>query len=381
MRFVHLSDLHLGKRVCQFSMLEDQKYIISQIFKIISKSSIDAVLIAGDVYDKAVPSVEAVKLFNDFIVELTHIGVKVFIISGNHDSAERLSVYSTLIEASGVYISPAYNGELFCKALDDEFGKINIYMLPFIKPISVRNYFTENRMEDANDMMKCVIDSANVNSQERNIILSHQFVTGSKTSESEELSIGGLDNVDADVFDAFDYVALGHIHKPQRILRDTLRYCGTPLKYSFSEVNNNNSLVIIDMKEKGNIQLEFVPLKPVRDMRIIKGSYDEVTLKANYENTNTDDYVKIILTDEDDIPNAMARLRAIYPNVMQLEYDNKRTNSGADIIESQNVQDKTEAELFSELFEFQNGQKMSDKQLDYISQIIERARVESDETD
>ncbi len=374
MRFVHLSDLHIGKRVNEFSMLEDQRYIFAQIIEIIRNNDIDAVLIAGDVYDRSVPGEEAVRLFEEFIIGLTNLGKKIFVISGNHDSAQRLSFAHELISKSGVYISPAYDGSSLPVTLTDEYGEVNIYMLPFIKPSSVKSCFADAQIESFDDAVRFAINRMNVDESKRNIILAHQFVTGSQTSDSEERSIGGLDNVDADAFDAFDYVALGHIHKPQRLLRDTLRYSGTPLKYSFSEENNKNSVVVVDFKEKGSIDINLIPLKPIRDMRTVKGKYEEITLKSSYDGSNRDDYIRVVLTDEDDVMDAMARLRAVYPNIMKLEYDNKRSSAGRDFSLGERVEDKTEIELFTELYEQQNGMSMNEKQQEFVERIVSRLK-------
>lgn len=374
MRFVHLSDLHTGKRVNEFSMLEDQRYIFAQIIEIIRNNDIDAVLIAGDVYDRSVPGEEAVRLFEEFIIGLTNLGKKIFVISGNHDSAQRLSFAHELISKSGVYISPAYDGSSLPVTLMDEYGEVNIYMLPFIKPSSVKSCFADAQIESFDDAVRFAINRMNVDESKRNIILAHQFVTGSQTSDSEERSIGGLDNVDADAFDAFDYVALGHIHKPQRLLRDTLRYSGTPLKYSFSEEDNKNSVVVVDFKEKGSIAINLIPLKPIRDMRTVKGKYEEITLKSSYDGSNRDDYIRVVLTDEDDVMDAMARLRAVYPNIMKLEYDNKRSSAGRDFSLGERVEDKTEIELFTELYEQQNGMSMNEKQQEFVERIVSRLK-------
>lgn len=374
MRFVHLSDLHIGKRVNEFSLLEDQRYIFAQIIEIIRNNDIDAVLIAGDVYDRSVPGEEAVRLFEEFIIGLTNLGKKIFVISGNHDSAQRLSFAHELISKSGVYISPAYDGSSLPVTLTDEYGEVNIYMLPFIKPSSVKSCFADAQIESFDDAVRFVINRMNVDESKRNIILAHQFVTGSQTSDSEERSIGGLDNVDADAFDAFDYVALGHIHKPQRFLRDTLRYSGTPLKYSFSEEDNKNSVVVVDFKEKGSIDINLIPLKPIRDMRTVKGKYEEITLKSSYDGSNRDDYIRVVLTDEDDVMDAMARLRAVYPNIMKLEYDNKRSSAGRDFSLGERVEDKTEIELFTELYEQQNGVSMNEKQQEFVERIVSRLK-------
>lgn len=371
MKFIHLSDLHIGKRVNEFSMIEDQKYILKVILNIIDDEKPDGVLIAGDVYDKSVPSAEAVQLLDDFLCRLAERKLPTYIISGNHDSAERLSFGGRLMDMSGIHLSPVYNGKVEPFTLTDEYGKVNIYMLPFIKPVNVRRFFPDSEIESYTDAIKIAVDSMNVDEKERNIIVTHQFVTGASRSESEEISVGGSDNVDASVFDAFDYVALGHIHGPQKIGRESVRYCGTPLKYSFSEANHKKSVTVVEMGEKGKIEIRTVPLVPKHDLREIKGKYEEILLKENYEGTNTEDYIHITLTDEEDIPDVMNRLRVIYPNIMKLDYDNKRTRSNQAVGKAEGVEKKSPLELFSEFYYDRNGQTMSEEQTAFMQNLIE----------
>lgn len=362
MKFIHLSDLHIGKRVNEFSMIEDQKYILLEILSIIEKEEADAVLISGDIYDKSQPSNEAVNLFDEFIFSLSKLNVKTYIISGNHDSAEKLSFAYRFIEKSNVFISPVYNGEIKKHTLLDKWGKVNIYMLPFIKPINVKLQFEDEEISSYTDAIKVAIKHMDVNENERNIILSHQFVTGAIRSDSEEISLGGTDNVDVCAYDSFDYVALGHIHSPQKLVRDTVRYSGTPLKYSFSECRHNKSVTVVEMKEKGNVSITQIPLVPMRDMVEIKGKYDEVMAKSFYENLNADkDYFHITLTNEEDVADALLKLRTVYKNIMKLDYDNKRTRAAATVGTTVS-QSKSPLELFDELYEMQNGAKPSEEQ-------------------
>ena len=319
MKLVHLSDLHLGKRVNEFSMLEDQKHILWEILRIIGREKPEGVIIAGDVYDKAVPPAEAVALLDEFLVRLAGMKTEVFIISGNHDSAERIAFGSRLIRESGVHLSPVFSGEIEPCTLTDEYGEAKIWMLPFIKPADVRHAFPEEEIADYTDAVRTVIRHMNPDPSVRNVLVAHQFVTGAARSDSEDVSVGGMDNVDASVFEPFDYVALGHIHGPQRIGRETVRYCGTPLKYSFSERNHVKSVTVVTLGEKGRTEIRTVPLIPLHDMREIRGTYEELTLRKNWEGTATDDYLHVILTDENDVPDAMARLRVIYPNIMKVD--------------------------------------------------------------
>ena len=374
MKLIHLSDLHLGKRVNEFSMLEDQEYILTKIINIIDEQKPDGVIIAGDVYDKSVPSAEAVELFDDFLVRLAKRNLKVFVISGNHDSAERIAFGGRLMDKSGIYMSPVFDGKVEPITLKDDFGDVNIYMLPFIKPSNVRRFYPENEIITYSDAVKTVINSMEIDETKRNILITHQFVTGAVRSESEDISVGGTDNVDASVFECFDYVALGHIHRSQKCGGgEYIRYSGTPLKYSFSEANDKKTVTVVEMNDKGNITLDFVPLVPKRDMVEIKGTYDELTLKSFYENTTyQDDYIHITLTDEEDIPDVLTKLRVIYKNIMKLDYDNKRTRTMNEISGAGDVKEKTPFEHFSEFYELQNGQPLSEEQTKFVSDIIEQ---------
>lgn len=372
MKFIHLSDLHIGKRVNEFSMFEDQEYIISEIIKIIDSEKPDAVLIAGDVYDKSIPPSEAVTLFDRFLCLLSERNLQVFVISGNHDSPERLSFASRLIEKSGVHISPVYNGHIEPFQMKDEYGEVNIYMLPFIKPANVRRFFDDREIASYTDAVNAVISEMNVNGESRNVLITHQFVTGANRTESEEISVGGADNVDVSAFDDFDYVALGHLHRPQNCLSDRVRYCGTPLKYSFSEANDKKSVTIVELKEKGSLEVRTADLVPKHEMREIKGKYEELTARSFYENTTYQmDYMHITLTDEEDIPDGVGKLRTIYHNLMKLDYDNKRTRSNSQITGAQKVEEKTPLELFEDFYELRNNQPMSEEQRAYISSLIE----------
>lgn len=373
MKIMHLSDLHLGKRVNEFSMLEDQEYILTKIVNIIDEQLPEAIIIAGDVYDKAVPSAEAVELFDDFLVRLSKRNSKVFVISGNHDSAERIAFGGRLMDKSGIYMSPVYNGHIEPIALGDDFGNVNFYLLPFVKPSNVRRFYPDNEIATYTDAIKVSVENMNIDQSERNILVTHQFVTGAMRTESEDISVGGTDNVDVSVLDGFDYVALGHIHRAQKCGREYVRYSGTPLKYSFSEAKDVKTVTVVEMKEKGSVELSFIPLTPKRDLVEIKGSYNELTLKSFYEGTSyDDDYMHITLTDEEDIPDVLTKLRVIYKNIMKLDYDNLRTRHTAEINGATDVAAKSPLEHFGEFYEQQNGQAMSDEQVEFMTDIIEQ---------
>ena len=372
MKIMHLSDLHLGKRVNEFSMIEDQTYILNEIINIIDEQKPKVIILAGDIYDKPIPPAEAVELFDDFLYKLSKRNLYVFIISGNHDSAERIAFGSRLFDKSGIYLSPVYNGKILPISLNDECGDINFYMLPFIKPVHVRRFFPDASISTYTDALNAVITDMNIDSTKRNILITHQFVTGSSRTESEDVSVGGSDNVDADIFKDFDYVALGHIHRSQSCGSEYIRYCGTPLKYSFSESKDTKSITVIDIKEKGDIKLDFIPLTPLRDMVEIKGSYNELMLKSFYENTSLPTYyVHITLTDEEDIPDVITKLRVIYKNIMKLDYDNQRTRSNSEINLINDMESKSPLELFDIFYESRNGQHLSDIQKDFMENIIE----------
>ena len=381
MRLLHISDLHIGKKVNEFSMLEDQKHILRQILEIADNQRADGVMIAGDIYDKPVPTADAVQVFDWFLTALADRKKQVYAVSGNHDSAERIAFGAQLMSGRGVFVSPVYRGDTAKFTMTDSYGELCLYLLPFVKPAVVRHALQEMSdreetpmPESYHEAVKLAVARMNVDTTKRNILIAHQFVTGAGRCDSEEVSVGGLDNVDADVFDEFDYVALGHIHSPQSLKRETVRYCGTPLKYSFSEAAQEKSVTVVEFREKGNIALSTVPLVPLHDLRKIRGTYLEVTAKSFYQDTDTQDYVQITLTDEEDIPDGLQKLRVIYPNLMRLEYDNSRTRHSRVVERAEEIEQKTELELFAEFYEMQNNQPMSEEQSAFVTRLIEESR-------
>lgn len=372
MKLIHLSDLHLGKRVNEFSMLEDQQYILTEILQIIDREKPDGVMIAGDVYDKSVPSAEAVALLDDFLVRLAKRDLQVFLISGNHDSPERMAFGGRLMAQSGVHLAPVYDGKVRPIMLTDEYGPVNLYLLPFLKPAHVRRCFPEREILTYTDALAAAIEAMGVDTAQRNVLVTHQFVTGAARCDSEEISVGGTDNVDVSVFEPFDYVALGHIHGPQQVGRETVRYCGTPLKYSFSEAKHQKSVTVVELGEKGAVSVRTVPLTPMRDLAELQGTYEELTFRGFYDGTSYPrDYVHITLTDEEDIPDAVSKLRIIYPNLMKLDYDNKRTRAGI-VLEGAEDQQRSPLELLEEFYEKQNGQPMGEEQRAFAKSLMER---------
>lgn len=376
MKFFHISDLHLGRRVHEFSLLDDQKYILGEILRLADEEMPDAVVIAGDIYDRAVPSAEAVELFDGFLCALSERHIPALAISGNHDSPERIAFGAHLMTSSGVYLSPVYNGTVEPVKISDDFGEVRFYLLPFIKPSNVRRFYPDAAIESYTGALRCAVEHMDVDTSVRNVLITHQFVTGGVRSESEDITVGGTDNVDAGVFEKFDYTALGHLHGAQNIGRETLRYSGTPLKYSFSEKDQKKSVTVVELQEKGSVSVSTLPLVPRRDMREIRGTYEELTLRANYAGTSTGDYIHAILTDENDVPNALARLRSIYPNLMKLDYNNLRTRTTAVILADERRRTMSDIEIFAELYEKQNGQKMTEEQSAYIEKMFAAVREE-----
>ena len=372
MKLFHLSDLHIGKRVNEFSMIEDQKYILTQILYAADQEKPDGILISGDVYDRTIPTAEAVQVFDVFLTRLSEQKIPAFIISGNHDSAERLAFGSSLMGKSGIYFSKVYDGTVEKIPMQDAYGTVWIYLLPFLRPSTIRHALPERAEEvrSAADAVRIALEQTKIDEKERNVLLAHQFVTGAKRCDAEELQVGDVDQIPAELFASFEYVALGHIHSPQKVGRETVRYCGAPLKYSFSEAGQEKSITVVELKEKSSVDLRTIPLKPLHDLRKIRGTYLEVTAKSFYENRDCEDYLQVILTDEEDVPDGMAKLRTIYPNLMRLEYDNKRTRSNAEVRAAERVEEKSELELFQEFYELQNNQSMTEVQEQFVEELL-----------
>lgn len=372
MKLFHLSDLHIGKRVNEFSMIEDQKYILTQILYAADQEKPDGILISGDVYDRTIPTAEAVQVFDAFLTRLSEQKIPAFIISGNHDSAERLAFGSSLMGKSGIYFSKVYDGTVEKIPMQDAYGTVWIYLLPFLRPSTIRHALPERaeEVQSAADAVRIALEQTKIDEKERNVLLAHQFVTGAKRCDAEELQVGDVDQIPAELFASFEYVALGHIHSPQKVGRETVRYCGAPLKYSFSEAGQEKSITVVELKEKGSVDLRTIPLKPLHDLRKIRGTYLEVTAKSFYENRDCEDYLQVTLTDEEDVPDGMAKLRTIYPNLMRLEYDNKRTRSNAEVRAAERVEEKSELELFQEFYELQNNQSMTEVQEQFVKELL-----------
>lgn len=371
---MHLADLHLGKRVNGFSMMEDQEYILNRILEIMEEEQPDGLLIAGDVYDKTIPPAEAVRLMDDFLTAVAAKHVPVFLISGNHDSAERVAFGHQLMQGSGIWISPVYDGTIRHHTLEDRWGEVNIYLVPFLRPSVVRSFFPDVEIEDYTDALRTIIEDLQVDTSRRNVVLAHQFVTAAgalpETCDSEQLSVGGLDRVDGSVFSPFDYTALGHLHGPQRVGSETIRYAGSPLKYSFSELHQKKSVTVAELREKGVTEIRQIPLQPRREMIELRGTFEEILEEARKKGEPQTDYYHMILTDETDVVDALSRLREYYPNIMLLDYDNRRTRSQKGVEQLDRVEERTPGELFAALYEQQNGQKMDSDRKEYLDGLI-----------
>lgn len=371
---MHLADLHLGKRVNGFSMMEDQEYILNRILEIMEEEQPDGLLIAGDVYDKTIPPAEAVRLMDDFLTAVAAKHVPVFLISGNHDSAERVAFGHQLMQGSGIWISPVYDGTIEHHTLEDRWGEVNIYLIPFLRPSVVRSFFPDAEIGDYTDALGTILEGLQLDTSKRNVVLAHQFVTAAdaqpETCDSEQLSVGGLDRVDGSVFSPFDYTALGHLHGPQRVGSETIRYAGSPLKYSFSELHQKKSVTVAELLEKGETEIRQIPLQPRREMTELRGSFEEIMAEARKKGEPQTDYYHMILTDETDVVDALSRLREFYPNIMLLDYDNRRTRSQKEVEQLDRVEERTPGELFAALYEQQNGQEMNPDQKEYLDGLI-----------
>lgn len=371
---MHLADLHLGKRVNGFSMMEDQEYILNRILEIMEEEQPDGLLIAGDVYDKTIPPAEAVRLMDDFLTAVAAKHVPVFLISGNHDSAERVAFGHQLMQGSGIWISPVYDGTIRHHTLEDRWGEVNIYLIPFLRPSVVRSFFPDAEIGDYTDALGTILEGLQLDTSKRNVVLAHQFVTAAgalpETCDSEQLSVGGLDRVDGSVFSPFDYTALGHLHGPQRVGSETIRYAGSPLKYSFSELHQKKSVTVAELREKGETEIRQIPLQPRREMIELRGTFEEILAEARKKGEPQTDYYHMILTDETDVVDALSRLREFYPNIMLLDYDNRRTRSQKEVEQLDRVEERTPGELFAALYEQQNGQEMQPDQKEYLEGLI-----------
>lgn len=389
MKFIHTADLHIGKSVCEHSLLDEQRFILASILDVVKREKPDAFLVAGDVYDKSVPSAEAVAVLDDFLVRLSETGTKVFVLSGNHDSAERIAFGGRLMADRGVYMSPVYSGAFTPVTLKDESGEVDVWMLPFVRPATVRACLESDedraQVTDYTSAMRMAIAQMKLTAGRRNVLLAHQFVTGAERSDSEE-NVGGLDNVDASVFEGFDYVALGHIHKPQNVAKDEagmarVRYSGTPLKYSLSEASHKKSLTVIELGVKAeiglaNIDVREIPLTPEHDVREIRGTFAELVSpefqrKQLADGFKLDDYVYVKLTDENDVPDAALKLRGIYPNLMMLDYDNERTRNQKIVVGEGKAEQKTPMELFGEFFSDMTKRELNEEESEFVRDMIE----------
>ena len=380
MRFLHISDLHFGKKLNEFSLIEDQQFIVYKILQAIDELKPDAVLIAGDVYDKGIPTVEAVKLFDSFLCRLAERKLEVFIISGNHDSPERMTCGASLMEASGIHFARAYDGTVAHWQLKDADGPVNVYLLPFIMPAIVKAALeAQGQTEEAekittyDEAVEAAISQMKVDWSERNVLVAHQFVTGSTRCDSEDISVGGSDNISAELFSKFNYVALGHLHGMQKAGGENIRYSGSPLKYSFSEVNHKKGGLLVELGAKGELKVEQVLFEPKHDLRCIKGTYEELMLKNYWEQLgdSINDYLHITLTDEEEIPEGFARLQLIYKNLVSLAYDNSRTQKDNQIEAVTQIESISPLDLFERFYELQNNQKFSEEQKKFAQDLIE----------
>lgn len=370
MKLFHLSDLHLGKRVYAFSMLPDQRYVLEQVCALAEKYKPDGILLSGDLYDKPIPPVEAVQLLDEFLTRMQQMGIAVYAISGNHDSAGRVDFGSRILQQQNLHICGAFDGKLYHVSKEDAFGEIHFYLLPFLKPATVSAFREGGESLTYAEAVKWALETTDLDTTKRNVLLAHQFVTWKGTAEesdSETKTLGGVDEMDASLFFDFDYVALGHLHSPQRIGRDTIRYGGSPLKYSFSELRQKKGVTLVEIQEKGNVTTEFLPLEPLHPLREMKGTLDDL-LEAAEEAGGSEDYVRAILTDEGAVYDPVGRLRVYYPNLMTLEMAQRR-ESQQDLSLEMDQEQLSGPALFAGFFEKQNDREMDVAQKALVEKI------------
>lgn len=375
MKFAHISDLHLGIDLNSFSLQEDQKFILDEILKIAEEEKIDGIFIAGDIFDRAIAPVEAINTFVDFLTRLQEKNIKVFAISGNHDSAERLAPGRNFMTGSGIYFSAVYEGSVNCITLNDEFGEVNVYLMPFIRPGLVK-HFAELKGEEVdfeknpwNQAVDYVIEGMNLDVKKRNVLVAHQNIINAEPSDSETVIYGGLDGVSASLFADFDYTALGHIHKPQN-LAENVRYCGTPLKYSLSEKDQKKSVTIVELGKKGEVKVSERELKPLRDLRLIEGTFAEIAEDFKTTKLNKNDFVSVVLRDEVEIPEIMTKLRNMYPNTFGFKYENSRTKNSKDVNELAAAARQSPLENFEKFYEYRSGLPLTDEERRIVSDLI-----------
>lgn len=373
MRFLHTSDLHFGKRLFGISLIEDQQFVVDQIIDIAVKEAVDGVLLAGDIYDKTIPNPDAILLFERLLNGLVKNNIDVYAIYGNHDNPIRVSYLKELAKKNRIFLCKKFDGEIEIIKKVDEYGEINIYLMPFIKPQETRLYYNDEKISSYEDSIKAVLNRNKVSKSSRNVCLSHQFVDGASICDSEELSIGGLENISASLYDGFDYVALGHIHSPQKVKRDTLRYSGSILKYSFSEINNKTSVVIVDIKEKGNVTYKLVPLVAKHNLREIKGDFYSI-MNMDY----SEDFISVTLTDEDVLPDARVSISTVFPNLLHFKVENSKTIASFEAIEFEDINNMSEIQLFQSFYKQQSGVDLDDDRLKYVTKIFEEVKEQKE---
>lgn len=371
MKIAHLADLHIGKMIFGYSLIDDQIYILDQIVQHCIQHDVDVVMLCGDIFDRSVPSATSIRVLNDFLTQLHDHHITVLMIAGNHDSPERIAYGQDLFAMAKIYPFGYFSGKIEPLIFQDQYGPIHFYPIPFLRLADINRY-VETPFTQYTEAFAWLIQQMNLDSSIRNICLGHQFILGSSIDEngSEEMMVGGLDQIDAKIFSVFDYAAFGHIHRPQNIYANTIRYCGTPLAYSFAEENQVKSMPVITLEQKGQIQIELIPLVALRQMKTVVGRFEDLMSMGQ-----SDDYVRIVLTDDHDIPDAIYDLRKHFPHLMRLEYQNVRTQYDQ-ILNTPQIDQVSPLELIEQFYESQNNQSLSDEQKQYIQQIIQQVMEE-----
>lgn len=374
MKFFHLADLHIGKSVHDMPMLKEQRHVLLQVLSLADEREVDAVILAGDLYDRAVPSAEAVELFDDFLTGLAERNLPVLAIAGNHDSPERIAFGGRIFRDKKIYLEGTYQGKIPRVELWDDLGRVNVWLMPFLRPASVRPYAPEKEIRTYEEAVRTVLSREEIDPSERNVLVAHQLVIGSgepERSDSESISVGGQESIPYTVFDRFDYVALGHLHGPQAAGREAVRYGGSPLKYSFSEVRQNKGLTVVELREKGKLHLTHLPLTPLHEMREIRGPIDALTSPEVVDGAPAEDYIRAVLTDDEELVDAVGRMRSVYPNLLRLDFENRRTKGGGILKQPSAESRKPPEELFAEFYEWQQNLPLDGEKRELIRRLLE----------
>lgn len=383
MRILHTSDWHIGKKINDFNMIDDQRYVLDQICEIIKQEKIDVVIIAGDLYDKPIVDTHAIKLLNEVLVKIVNeCGAKVILIAGNHDSADRISFGKEFLIDSGIYIEGKFDGNINKISLNDEFGDVNFYPISYFDEVHIKHLFNDVSIKNSNDALIKIMKTLDVDYSKRNIFIAHGYFSnkdGDKMIESDSerrLSIGGQDVMDASILKEFDYVALGHLHANQKVIVDHIRYSGSIIKYSFSEMNHKKSVTIVDLGGKGDIKINQIGLKLKHNMKEIEGYIDTLISEEFYKDYDLEDYFRIILHDSIGISDPAAKIKKVYKNFMEIRFKDNNFNDGnQEEISNLDITIKSPFELFEIFYKSMTDKELNCDQKDILKDVIEKVNT------